>query len=78
MNWLSSLLGCRHSRTTFPQKRRERSTTSAIPVGSVYISCLDCGQEIAYDWDQMRPLPQRTRFSRWVRRKTSPVHAGAD
>jgi hypothetical protein len=26
-----------------------------------YVACLDCGKEFAYDWDQMKVLPESSR-----------------
>jgi hypothetical protein len=26
-----------------------------------YVVCLDCGKEFAYDWDQMKVLPENSR-----------------
>lgn len=47
MNFLFAFFfGCFHSRTTFPMTLPKRGT---------YVACLDCGEEIAYDWDQMQP-----------------------
>jgi hypothetical protein len=37
--------GCKHKRTTFPQKPKGRRE---------YVVCLDCGQEMSYDWAQMK------------------------
>ena len=54
---LSVLFGCRHTRTTFPltplpaDKTRRRRRENAT-----YISCLDCGSEIPYSWEEMRPV----------------------
>ncbi len=50
---INTLFGCSHTRTTFPMSRK-----SAALVGPgatrTYVACLDCGKEIAYDWDAMR------------------------
>ncbi|HBY63245.1 MAG TPA: hypothetical protein DEH78_25770 [Solibacterales bacterium] len=77
MHWLSRLVGCRHERTTFPQKRRERGPAAGngVPVGATYVACLECGREIPYDWEHMRRSPVRTRFARWIRREPAPVRA---
>jgi hypothetical protein len=61
-----SLFGCSHRRTTFPITPKRPS--AARP--GAYVSCLDCGKEFAYNWDEMRmedrpvavhpdPLPSR-------------------
>jgi hypothetical protein len=47
---LNSFFGCSHRRTTFPITPRR-----GVSVGSgTYVACLDCGQELAYDWKSMR------------------------
>jgi len=52
IRWLTdSLLGCTHQHTSFPFTPRDRKTTLR---GGTYVTCLDCGQEFAYDWKQMR------------------------
>ncbi len=70
---LSFFSGCSHRNTTFPQKRRERPAVEspAVPVGGVYIVCLECGKEMPYDWDLMRvakpvAAPAPARRSRWT------------
>jgi len=48
-NWvLDAMFGCRHNRTSFPltPKGPARRTT--------YVTCLDCGRELDYDWREMR------------------------
>lgn len=60
-----SLFGCSHRRTTFPITPKRPSARSGA-----YVSCLDCGKEFAYNWNEMRmeeqpvmvhpdPLPSR-------------------
>ena len=51
------LFGCSHSKTTFPLTpvRRARAA-SAETKGQTYITCLNCGKELPYDWQQMRRL----------------------
>jgi len=46
---LERLFGCSHKRTTFP-------LTPKRPSGRVgaYVTCLDCGKEFAYNWNEMR------------------------
>ncbi|MDX2152449.1 MAG: hypothetical protein SFV54_17045 [Bryobacteraceae bacterium] len=70
LGWLT---GCSHQKTTFPQKRRERTDvpSAAVPVGGIYVVCLDCGKEMPYDWDNMRvartaPAAGAPRRSRWT------------
>jgi len=49
-NFLHSLFGCNHPRTTFPITPKE----SAKSKHNTYVACLDCGREFAYDWTRMR------------------------
>src|SRR5260221_14396250 len=46
---LERLFGCSHRRTTFP-------LTPKRPAGraGAYVTCLDCGKEFAYNWNEMR------------------------
>ncbi len=56
---LNTLFGCSHSRTTFPLTPGHKKAT---PRTGMYVVCLDCGKEFAYDWDGMRigqPVPGR-------------------
>lgn len=48
---LESLFGCSHTRTTFPLTRR---VTRAGERRQTYVSCLDCGREFPYNWQEMR------------------------
>lgn len=36
--------GCPHKRTTLPMTLSQRT----------YVTCLTCGEELAYNWDKMR------------------------
>jgi len=46
---IDSLFGCSHRRTTFP-------LTPKRPSGRLgaYVTCLDCGKEFPYNWNEMR------------------------
>jgi len=49
---------CRHAHTTTPRKRRLNSvSTCTEEKGEMYVVCLDCAQELAYDWEEMRLRP---------------------
>jgi hypothetical protein len=57
-----SIFGCAHSRTTFPLTPK-RQAAGPLPV--TYVTCLDCGRELGYNWNEMkidpsiiRPIPQ--------------------
>lgn len=58
LQWiLNFLFGCSHSRTTFPLTPTRKSSGHPI-VGTArlgtYVVCLECGKELAYNWDAMR------------------------
>jgi hypothetical protein len=46
---LNTFFGCSHRRTTFP-------ITPKRPAGRIgaYVTCLECGKEFSYNWDEMR------------------------
>ena len=44
-----SLFGCSHRRTTFPMTPKRPTARLGA-----YVSCLDCGKEFAYNWNEMR------------------------
>jgi hypothetical protein len=49
---LELLFGCMHRRTTFPQAPRRWP----LPTGEAHVTCLECGREIRYDWNEMRAV----------------------
>ena len=55
MRIFDALFGCWHKNISFPQthKAGKRRSAAAVETGT-YVVCLDCGQEFAYDWEQMR------------------------
>lgn len=66
------LFGCPHRKTTFPLTCEDTSDGGAARRRATYVSCLECGAELAYDWEQMRVGPPRrgshfrqTRWSEW-------------
>ena len=54
--FLNLLFGCPHRRTTFPLTPRKSggSPVSGLTRFGTYVACLDCGKELAYDWNEMR------------------------
>jgi hypothetical protein len=48
--------GCSHRNTTFPltPNRKPGGFSAATARHNTYVVCLDCGRELAYDWDEMR------------------------
>ena len=58
------LFGCKHSRYSFPMNvRRAKRRPQAAALTGTYVVCLDCGKEMAYDWQQMKVVtsPERHR-----------------
>jgi hypothetical protein len=54
---LNNLFGCSHQRTTFPLtpgRRSAGSPVSGVQRNGMYVVCLDCGKEFAYNWNDMR------------------------
>lgn len=51
MRSLLDLFVCQHRRTTFPQGVR----------GRMHVTCLDCGKEFNYNWEEMRRDTTRNR-----------------
>jgi hypothetical protein len=47
------VFGCSHRRTTFPFTPR-RKPGRICSSAEMYVVCLDCGTEFAYDWQEMR------------------------
>ena len=66
---IRALFSCSHQHTTFPLTPGRRTAGSSIPGAArkgTYVVCLDCGQELAYDWNQMRighPVTETERVS---------------
>jgi len=65
---LNSFFGCSHRRTTFPLTPVRRAGVQAPGAAhhGTYVTCLDCGKELAYDWEEMRvgkPVSERGRAS---------------
>ncbi len=47
--FLDFLMGCSHSRTSFPMTPKTGSHS-----GITYVACLDCGKEFHFSWDTMK------------------------
>ena len=48
---LDTMFGCSHRRTTFPLTPTRKSGAARH---NTYVTCLDCGKELSYNWDEMR------------------------
>ena len=58
---LDLMFGCSHKRTSFPFTPSQKSKPAQAGRAGTYIVCLDCGQEFAYNWKEMRvgnPVPE--------------------
>ena len=65
MKLFDMVFGCSHKRCSFPITVRGKQRRSpAASLTGTYVVCLDCGQEFAYDWNEMRMVD-----------KASPDHA---
>lgn len=55
-----AMFGCWHSHYSFPITVRagSRRNGAAARTGT-YVVCLDCGKELAYDWQQMKIVESR-------------------
>lgn len=67
---LKHLFGCAHRNTTFPLTCGGGAGAGATRRRATYVTCLECGAELAYDWEQMRvgaPLnDSQLRQARWT------------
>ena len=54
------LFGCQHTRTTWPQTRKQREYITGLQrLPGTYVACLKCGTELEYDWQRMRVVGER-------------------
>ena len=54
---LDLLFGCSHKRHTLPmtiRKRGSQSVGAEATAGMMHVTCLGCGKEFLYDWQQMK------------------------
>jgi len=59
-----AMFGCWHSHYSFPITIRAgaRRNGAAARVGT-YVVCLDCGKELAYDWQAMKIVESQRKES---------------
>jgi RNase P subunit RPR2 len=62
MKLFDALFRCLHKRTTFPMSSKRGQHRSPAERSGVYVVCLDCGKEFAYDWNKMR-IQQREKHA---------------
>ena len=61
MKFFDMVFGCSHKRCSFPITVRGKNRRSAAAsLTGTYVVCLDCGQEFAYDWNEMKIIDPRT------------------
>jgi hypothetical protein len=46
--------GCYHTRTTFPMTVTTHSPHDGEARQRTYVACLNCGEELAYNWQKMK------------------------
>jgi len=65
---LEGLFGCWHNHLSFPMTAKPgvRRNAAALATG-IYVVCLDCGKEFAYDWREMKIVSQPARNKATVR-----------
>lgn len=54
---MDMLFGCWHTRYSFPITSKPGHRSKAAKATGTYVVCLDCGKEFAYDWTQMKVVP---------------------
>lgn len=58
---LRLLLGCSHKHYTFPLTPKAGPRRPAVAgVTGTYVVCLDCAQEIPYDWREMKLITSQS------------------
>ena len=64
------LFGCSHRKTSFPLTSLNKSATGSARRRATYVTCLECGVELEYDWERMRtgaPISDsRAHETRWA------------
>ncbi len=73
MKLFDMVFGCSHKRCSFPiTVRGKQRRTPAASLTGTYVVCLDCGQEFAYDWNEMKLVnPRNSEHA-----DTVPVYTG--
>ncbi|MFZ0478465.1 MAG: hypothetical protein WAL71_04895 [Terriglobales bacterium] len=52
---MDTMFGCRHPRYSFPLTIRAGSLRAKAGARTgTYVTCLDCGREFSYDWQEMK------------------------
>ncbi len=57
LDWILMLgFGCWHEKYTFPITPKRGHGIRAARLTGMYVACLNCGREFAYDWQEMRVI----------------------
>jgi hypothetical protein len=64
---LESVLGCGHRRYSFPITVRSRPRCQAASLTGTYVVCLDCGEEVSYDWNDMKIISSAAQKRNYMR-----------
>jgi len=61
---VDALFGCWHSHYSFPITVRGGARRNGAAARSgTYVVCLDCGKELAYDWNEMKVVALQQKAS---------------
>jgi hypothetical protein len=72
MKLFDMMFGCSHKRCSFPiTVRGKQRRIPAASLTGTYVVCLDCGQEFAYDWNEMKLIDPKAESTDAV-----PVYTG--
>lgn len=52
------LFRCPHRRYSFPRTVMTKGHVAG-PIGTTYVSCLDCGRELKYDWHNLGRVAEK-------------------
>jgi len=59
---MDAMFGCRHARYSFPLTIRAGSRRNQTAQHTcTYVTCLDCGKEFPYNWQEMKVMGPNSR-----------------
>jgi hypothetical protein len=64
------IFGCSHGHYGFPRKTRSGCSGACFLTGT-YVVCLDCGKELAYDWNEMKVIDSPSQERHYLRSAVS-------
>jgi hypothetical protein len=75
-NLFDVLFGCTHKHFSFPiTKRPGQRLSEAASLTGTYVSCLDCGKEFPYDWQEMKVIERIPSRGKSLAPKTAESYA---